>query len=84
MWLKLFLKRLIVQEGKLYKCKQKLYCTNITLKPGDIIMPFQCYDYDGRRKGRYRVGYAIKFLKGSKISQVRFVGKSWKEHFYKV
>lgn len=70
--------------GKLYRCTQKLYCTNMTLKPGDIIMPFKCWDYDGMRKGRYRIGFAVKFLKGSKISQVRFVGKIWNEHFQQV
>ena len=70
--------------GKLYKCVKRTRSTKIQLRPGDIIMPTRVYDYQGERKGRWRKGTCIQFIKGDQASQMRWCYNHWSEFFVMV
>lgn len=67
--------------GKLYKCVAKVTSTKFYMKPGDIIMPTRVYEYEGQRRGRYRKGTCIQFIKGTRASQMKFCMNHWSQFF---
>lgn len=76
-----------MEIGKLYKCVHPCRSTSFNVKPGEIIMPFEKWEFTGRKRSAtsnrsiWRAGVAFKFLKGAKISQVRFVSQKPEDFF---